>query len=269
MPFFNKLRKTELKADGLKRFLLYAVGEIVLVVIGILIALEINDWAQNRAERKQETVLLGNLISDLKEELVLLQELIGIEQNYFSEAMTTFAHFAKQGGFTQMDSVLTKMNSLYMRRTFNPVNATYREMTSSGSIKLIQDDSLKRAILKYYHYQERIALIVMNNNTRHVDENFVSNILDKTLIGKIDRKGLPVGPEDQKRNDSMDHVSSAGLNKVSEAQLANPQNALVIFNALKLRANVASIHISQYNALRKKTSQLLTQLENEWREAEK
>lgn len=269
MPFFNKFRRTEIKADGLKRYLLYAIGEIVLVVLGILIALEINDWAQNRAERKQEKVLLANLISDLKEEMILLKELIGVEQNYFSEAMATFGHFAKHGGFTQMDSVLTKMNSLYMRRTFNPVNATYREMTSSGSIKLIQDDSLKRAIMKYYHYQERIALIVMNNNTRHVDENFVSNILDKTLIGKIDRKGLPVGPEDEKRNDMMDHVPSGDLNKVSESQLANPKNALVLFNALKLRTNVASIHISQYNALRKKTQQLLAHLENELRESGK
>lgn len=248
---------------GIQRYVLYAVGEIVLVVIGILIALEINDWAQNRTERQQERILLANLISDLKEELLLLNELIGVEQHYFAEAMATLDHFSQQGSFTRLDTLLPKFNSLYMRRTFNPVNATYREMTSSGSIKLIRNDSLKRATLKYYHYQERIALMVMNNNTRHVDENFVTSILDKTLIGEIDRKGLPVGEEDIKRNKMLDFVPSGSLDPVSEAQLANPKNALLLFNALKLRANVASIHISQYNALGKKTKQLLAHLERE------
>ena len=52
MPFFNKLRKTELKAEGFKHYLLDAVGEIVLVVLGILIALQINDWSEARKERE-------------------------------------------------------------------------------------------------------------------------------------------------------------------------------------------------------------------------
>jgi hypothetical protein len=75
-----------------------------------------------------------------------------------------------------------------MRRTFNPVNATYREMISSGSIKLDQNDSVKRAILKYFHHQKVKALIVKINNNRHVDENFFSKILDKTLIGELTEK---------------------------------------------------------------------------------
>lgn len=263
MPFFNKIRKTLLPSSGLKRYLAYAIGEILLVVIGMLIALEINDWAQNRAERKQERVILGNLISDLKEELILQKELIQVENNYFSKATATFDHFAKQGGFNHMDSTLSTLNSLHLRRTFNPVNATFKEMTSSGSIKLIQNDSLKRAILKYYHFQERVALVVMNNNARHVDQNFVSNILDKTLIGEFDRTGLPVKPEDILRNEKLDNVPAHGLKKVSASQLANPKNALVLYNALKLRAIVASIHISQYTALEKETNKLLTQLERE------
>lgn len=256
MPFFNKLRKSNLQTDALQRYFLYAIGEIVLVVIGILIAMEINNWAQDRSERKQEQVILHNLLSDLEEEERLVRELISIERHYFEQAMAIFDHFGKHGRFTQLDTLATKLNSLYMRRTFNPVNTAFREMTSSGSFKLIQNDSLKRAILKYYHYQERIALIVSNNNARHVDENFVSSILDKTLIGKIDRLGLPVGPADKLRNEKLDAAKTADLQAESEKQLANPRNALILFNVLKVRANVASVHISQYQRLEKETRQL-------------
>lgn len=115
IKLFTKSRRDSLSKSRFSDYLFYAPGEILLVMIGILLALEVNDWAQNRAERKQEKVLLTNLLSDLQEELILLKELIGIEQNYFNEAMATFDHFAKHGSFTRMDSILTKMNSLYMR----------------------------------------------------------------------------------------------------------------------------------------------------------
>ena len=45
MPFFNKIRKDQIQTDGMKRYLLYAFGEVVLVVFGILIALKINGLA--------------------------------------------------------------------------------------------------------------------------------------------------------------------------------------------------------------------------------
>ncbi len=66
MPFFNKIRKNEIKTEGMKRYLLYAIGEILLVMIGILLALEVSNQNENGKENQLNDKLLGVLIADLK-----------------------------------------------------------------------------------------------------------------------------------------------------------------------------------------------------------
>jgi sensor domain CHASE-containing protein len=61
IQFFRKLRFSSLSRKRFPKYLLYATGEIVLVVIGILIALQINNCNENRQERQQEQVLLKQL----------------------------------------------------------------------------------------------------------------------------------------------------------------------------------------------------------------
>jgi len=48
LPVFNKIRKSLIPAEGLKRYLIYAVGEILLVMIGILLAVEVTNWNDER-----------------------------------------------------------------------------------------------------------------------------------------------------------------------------------------------------------------------------
>lgn len=61
LTFFRKIRQKLLSQNKVTRYLVYALGEIVLVVIGILLALQINTWNQNRLDRKQEQQLLAQL----------------------------------------------------------------------------------------------------------------------------------------------------------------------------------------------------------------
>ncbi|MFD2915819.1 DUF6090 family protein [Psychroserpens luteus] len=80
IKFFRKIRQKTLTEDKFGKYLTYAIGEIVLVVIGILIALQINNWNQDRIEHKGTEVLLSNLkleveenIKDLKDQQNLLK----------------------------------------------------------------------------------------------------------------------------------------------------------------------------------------------------
>ena len=50
MPFLGKMRMNEIRLSGFRRYLLYAVGEILLVMIGILLALEVSNWSDNRKD---------------------------------------------------------------------------------------------------------------------------------------------------------------------------------------------------------------------------
>ncbi|MEH6514666.1 MAG: DUF6090 family protein, partial [Maribacter arcticus] len=67
--YFSKFRKTLLIENKFFKYFKYALGEILLVVIGILIALSINNWNENRKTQNQLSIILGNLIEDLYEDL--------------------------------------------------------------------------------------------------------------------------------------------------------------------------------------------------------
>ncbi len=67
MKIFRNVRQKLAAENSVAKYLRYAVGEIVLVVIGILIALQVNNWNENQKQKKRETVYLQNLSIDLKE----------------------------------------------------------------------------------------------------------------------------------------------------------------------------------------------------------
>ena len=66
IKFFRKIRQQLLAENRLGKYLIYALGEIVLVVIGILIALQINNWNEAKKTTLVETEMLKNLMSDLQ-----------------------------------------------------------------------------------------------------------------------------------------------------------------------------------------------------------
>ncbi len=74
--FFRKLRLSSLRLKPVSKYLLYATGEIILVVIGILIALQINNWNEFRKERKREKMYLEALQKDLQESQSELKRVI-------------------------------------------------------------------------------------------------------------------------------------------------------------------------------------------------
>jgi len=63
--FFRKIRQQLLTENKFSKYLLYAIGEVVLVVIGILIALQLNTWRMEKKDRQIEKTLLKNLKKDL------------------------------------------------------------------------------------------------------------------------------------------------------------------------------------------------------------
>ncbi|MFK7758244.1 MAG: DUF6090 family protein, partial [Flavobacteriales bacterium] len=73
IKFFRKIRQSLLREGKVSRYLLYALGEIVLVVIGILIALQINNWNHEHKERHQEVKLYENLLESLTADSIDLQ----------------------------------------------------------------------------------------------------------------------------------------------------------------------------------------------------
>lgn len=74
ITFFRKLRQQLLTQNKFSRYLLYAIGEIILVVIGILIALQINNWNEHQKLQEQEKKLLLSLQKEMQENIAILED---------------------------------------------------------------------------------------------------------------------------------------------------------------------------------------------------
>ncbi|HOY94985.1 MAG TPA: DUF6090 family protein [Catalimonadaceae bacterium] len=259
LRIFRSVREQMLSGNQISRYLAYALGEIVLVVIGILIALSLDNWNKQQAENRQEAQSLANLCSDLDEQSVLLTEFIRIETAYSDHGVEVVQHFVRHKGFHQMDSVLPQLNSLASRRTFNPTNTTFKELISTGTIGLIRNDTVKRAIVRYYHNLERVNLIVNNNNARLVDALFNPVLFDQTrFVSDIDDPEM-----NELSNRILDSASLQFLKAASDNQLSDPANSLHLMNALQERINVANGHINLYNTLQAETRALHQKLKKE------
>lgn len=71
IKFFRKIRQKLLDENRFSKYLIYAIGEIVLVVIGILIALQINNWNENEKIKTEERILITGLIQNIENDIRL------------------------------------------------------------------------------------------------------------------------------------------------------------------------------------------------------
>jgi hypothetical protein len=132
------------------KYLKYAIGEIVLVVIGILIALQINTWNEDYKNTKKERGYLINLQQDLRADSLRLSEL----KNDFELAVKSKKKFEKiiEGQPTTNDSLIFYVNNqIDLLTDFVPNSSTFDELKNSNGLNLISNPQLKRQIVTLYN----------------------------------------------------------------------------------------------------------------------
>jgi len=72
IKFFRKIRQNMIRENKFSKYLLYAIGEIVLVVIGIIIALQVNNWNNERLDKHKAQLLMNRLITNLQNDQKLM-----------------------------------------------------------------------------------------------------------------------------------------------------------------------------------------------------
>lgn len=147
IKFLGRIRKRLLTENKFSKYLLYAIGEIVLVVIGILIALSINNWNEERKARINEKQLLLSLSEDFKSNLTFLEYSLDEIPKLIEEYSIVIEHAGKlnQGisDFMKDDIVTTG----FIRTIL--IDGTLNSMLSSTTLELIRDESLKRLLTSY------------------------------------------------------------------------------------------------------------------------
>jgi hypothetical protein len=146
--------------------------ELVLVVAGILIALAIDGWADDREDRKSEQVYLELLVRDLGQIESQLKEQIDFEANVAKTCREVYSLISGDNPAAESKRIGEMLSFLSVRRTLFLESAAYADLTSTGSLGLIQDRTLRDQIIQYFADLRRRALIVEKNNRVFVDEGF-------------------------------------------------------------------------------------------------
>ena len=149
------------------KYFKYAIGEIVLVVIGILIALSINNWNQQKKLDSEEQNILQSLRSELEENVIKFDSIYAYHVVRDSVLSRLIDLDPKIDRFDSQDSLINKVDWGW---TFNPSRGVYNSIINSGKIELIKDYTLKIKIAKLkdiiddYIDDELIALDYTSQN---------------------------------------------------------------------------------------------------------
>ena len=128
------------------KYFKYAIGEIVLVVIGILIALSINNWNEKRKTRNTEVHYLKNIKRDLQMNIAHLDEYISTREKAIASANSIVAHYEGKP-IEDLKTFSSQAVDIYTWRKFFQINNTFQELTNSGNLALISNDAIKGVLL--------------------------------------------------------------------------------------------------------------------------
>lgn len=150
LKIFRNTRRSMLLKSKSGRYLQYAIGEIVLVVFGILIALQVNNWNETKKQRKEESIILKALNEEFTENLEKLaiskQRAIS-RKDFCIGILRQMEEGTSNLNKEKSDSLI--LGGLITHVTVDFSNAYLRELLLSGKIHWIQDPEVKKALLDW------------------------------------------------------------------------------------------------------------------------
>jgi hypothetical protein len=162
--FLRKIRQSLISSGSTGKYLIYALGEIVLVVIGILIALQINNWNQSRLERNKEELLLKEIHADFinnKEEFKnTVRYYDRVRQNY-TTLIKSFPIEPRNFNVDSMSSLLYRTNTTLDADIFQ---GSITALINSSSFAIISNPELRTLLVQWIdlvsNYKEAEALLI-------------------------------------------------------------------------------------------------------------
>jgi hypothetical protein len=159
IKLFRNIRQNLINEGKTSKYFKYAIGEIILVVIGILIALSVNNWSQDNKDRKLGEDYLLRIHRDLVQDTISFRQIITSNNALREDIKRLFdtlyhgVHNIKQVKY---------MGSIYDRaldQVFSPNDNTYKGMINLGTLGLIQNIELKEEIVDLYsEYDQKRGL---------------------------------------------------------------------------------------------------------------
>ena len=161
IKFFRQIRQNLLMENKTGKYFKYAIGEIILVVIGILIALQINNWNENRKNRIAEADYYCRILEDLELNEKLIDETSELISNKIRLCKELISDLNKIPN--ERSLILNKFVVALRQDVFVPSNIAFEDITSSGQLKLLTDLKLKNRLIQHSTFLNNILNLLQEN----------------------------------------------------------------------------------------------------------
>jgi hypothetical protein len=150
--FFRKIRIKLLTENKLAQYFIYAFGEVLIVIIGILIAIQINSWNNDRIQAKKEVAYIEEIRKSLLQDLNRIEFIIAFNHKKVSCINRSIELLGTKMSNEERASEFTPLfiDSTTVYEIFRPNIVAFNNMISAETIELISNNSLRKAIADYY-----------------------------------------------------------------------------------------------------------------------
>ena len=180
ITFFKRLREKFLQSGQVSRYLLYAVGEILLVVIGILIALQVNNWNEERRNQQKSVQYHQRLLEEAEASLQESRDNIESDRADFEIARTSLEALKRGELLSEEKGAFDTFMFNYFKFQLNVDNLnTFTEMLSAGELELIRNLELRNMLADFVDLR---TFHIEVHQTFHSTSHYKSEALDQYLL---------------------------------------------------------------------------------------
>lgn len=250
---FATLRRKLLSENRFTRYLSYAMGEIVLVVIGILIALQINNWNDARKDRARELEYLHNIRDDISTNIAQMDDYLQTRTEEIAAAQRILTHFngrpIEDASAFNADTI-----SVYNWKRFYLSDNTYQELLGSGNFALLSNPRIKDGMLD---------IEAMYRKLKGEEDHFRFD--SETLLYKPVYATTDLDPMMQDYSFRMSHGQEGRANALRPEDFAPLLDNLEAKNGFWMAILEFSTMNEQMTAMRERSRELLKEIDAEIR----
>jgi len=236
IKFFRKIRQKMLTENKFSKYLMYAIGEIILVVVGILIALSINNNNDNKRIVEYEKGLLKEMTANLQRDLIDLKFSINKNKNILKANRIVLQYL--EDPTIQQDSINYYFANIQGNAVFGKNTSAYESLKTVG-FRMTQNKLLREHIANLYtDTYDYIRYLELNRDEKYQIEQVVPQINRHIIIDSIKYDAHPINLSDLSKNQEFKEI-------------------------LKFNCSIKSEIITVYEIIQKQTYELLNEINDE------
>ena len=165
LHFFRKIRHDLIANSKSYKYFKYGIGEIVLVVVGILIALQVNNWNEERKNKVSGLIYLERIKEDLISDTISFSKQIDHNIQLRNKIKKVLIEISNKVETIEEATEICNTYDQSLDQVFSPNDNTYRGMINSGKLHLINNVELLESITKLYSdYDKKNAIFMLIKN---------------------------------------------------------------------------------------------------------